>query len=145
MPRLHPKLREWAARYLPAEALSLAATLGAAGLVYRATHHGVPAALAATWAGNVAFFGYIIGRDVWRARPLSWARAVRVGRALLLEFGAAEVLDSFFIRPALLYYVPRWLGHFGWGVVLAKFAADVTFYVPAIIGYELSRRRGPGR
>ncbi|MDO7877143.1 hypothetical protein Q5H93_20525 [Hymenobacter sp. ASUV-10] len=140
-----PKLREWAARYLPAEALSLAATLGAAALVWQATGRGAPAALAATWAGNLAFFGTIIGRDVWRARPLSWARAGRVARALLVEFGLAEVLDSFFIRPALLYYVPRWLGHFGWGVVLAKFAADVTFYVPAIIGYEFSRRRGPGR
>lgn len=137
------KLREWAARYLPAEALSLAATLGAAGLVFHHTGQRAPAALAATWAGNVAFFGILIGRDVWRARPLSWRRAGQVARALLIEFGAAEVLDSFLIRPALLYYVPRWLGHFGWGVVLAKFAADVTFYIPAIIGYEWSRRNQP--
>jgi hypothetical protein len=145
LPFIHPRLREWAARYLPAEALSLAATLGAAGLVYRATGRGAPAALAATWAGNLAFFGCIIGRDVWRARPLSWRTAGRLARALVLEFGAAEVLDSFFIRPALLYYVPRWLGHFGWGVVLAKFTADVTFYIPAILGYELSRRRQRGQ
>lgn len=142
LPIMIPKLREWLRRYLPAEVLSLAATLGAAALVLQATHSGGQAALAATWAGNAAFFGYIIGHDAWQARPLSWRKAGRGGRALLLEFGAAEVLDSFLIRPALLYWVPRWLGHFGWGVVLAKFAADVTFYVPAIIGYEWSRRRG---
>jgi hypothetical protein len=134
------KFREWLRRYLPAEALSLAATLSAAALVFQATHSGGRAALAATWAGNVAFFGYIILRDAWLARPLTRARLGQVLRALVVEFGVAEVLDSFLIRPALLYGVPRWLGHFGWGIILAKFAADVTFYIPAIIGYEWSRR-----
>jgi hypothetical protein len=29
----------------------------------------------------------------------------------------------------------------GWGILLGKLLADVTFYVPAIIGYELSKKR----
>ncbi|GAA4347053.1 hypothetical protein GCM10023185_01850 [Hymenobacter saemangeumensis] len=146
---LPAKLQEWARRYLPAEALSLAATLGAAALTFRATQNGVSTALAATWAGNVAFFGYILLIDVRSARrsrlaagqPYTLATFGRNVRALLVEFGLAELADSLLIRPALMYYVPRWLGHLGWGITLAKFLADVTFYIPAIIGYEVSKRR----
>ena len=40
-----------------------------------------------------------------------------------------------------MYYLPRWLGHFGAGILLAKLLADVTFYIPAILSYELSKKR----
>ena len=40
-----------------------------------------------------------------------------------------------------MYYLPLWLGHFAGGVLLAKLLADVTFYIPAILSYELSKKR----
>ena len=61
--------------------------------------------------------------------------------ALLLEFGVAEALDSLLVRPCLMYYLPRLLGHFSWGIITAKFVADLTFYIPAIIFYEWSKKR----
>jgi len=142
-------LREWLRRYLPAELLSGAATLVAAGLVRRATHSSLRAAWAATWAGNVAYFGLLLAQDVYRARrarhrrerPYTWRTFGHNLRALAVEFGLAEVLDSFLIRPALMYYLPRWLGHFTAGILLAKVLADVTFYVPAILSYELSKKQ----
>jgi len=143
------KLREWARRYLPAEALSLTATVGGGLLAFRTTGSELSTALAATWAGNVAFFGYILLLDVRLARRQRQAagRAYTLAtfgqnlRALVAEFGVAELADSLLIRPALMLWVPRWLGHMGWGITLAKFLADVTFYIPAIIGYELSKKR----
>ena len=143
------RLREWLRRYLPAELLSAVATLVAAGLTMRATHNGARAALAATWAGNVAYFGLLLAQDVSQTRqarqrrgqPFTWRTLGQNLRALAVEFGAAEVLDSFVIRPALLYYLPRWLGHFAAGILLAKLLADVTFYIPAILGYELSKKQ----
>ncbi|OGX85632.1 hypothetical protein [Hymenobacter glacialis] len=53
-------------------------------------------------------------------------------RALAVEFGPAELLASFLIRLALMYHLPRWLGHSAAGIMLAKVLADVTFYVPAV-------------
>ncbi|GAB3297640.1 hypothetical protein GCM10027511_12510 [Hymenobacter humi] len=146
---MKPRLREWLHRYLPAELLSSVATLVAAGLVLHATHSGLRAALAGTWAGNVAYFGYLLAQDVLlahrarqrRGQPYTWRTLGRNLRALAVEFGPAELLDSFFIRPALMYYLPRWLGHFAAGILLAKLLADVTFYVPAILSYELSKKR----
>ena len=143
------KIREWLRRYLPAEVLSMAATLAGAWLALQGTHSQLSAALAGTWAGNVAYFGYLLGQDVLLARrachaqnrPYTRRIFGRNVRALAVEFGPAEVLDSLFIRPALMYYLPRWLGSFGAGIVLAKLLADVTFYVPAILSYELSKKR----
>lgn len=145
---MRQKVREWLRRYLPAELASVAATLAGAAVAYAATHHRLTAALAATWAGNVAYFGLILGRDIRAARRNRHAAGrsyttsdlLRNLRALVVEFGVAEVLDSLLIRPTLLYYVPLWVGSFAGGVLLAKLAADVTFYVPAIIGYELSKK-----
>ncbi|TGD78814.1 hypothetical protein [Hymenobacter wooponensis] len=143
------KIREWLRRYLPAEVLSVVATLAGATVAMHGTHSALSAALAGTWAGNVAYFGHLLVQDVRLAYGLRRARALRYTlgtfgqnvRALVVEFGLAEVADSFLIRPALMYYLPHWLGHFGAGILLAKLLADVSFYVPAIISYELSKKR----
>ncbi|MBO0358850.1 hypothetical protein J0X19_12910 [Hymenobacter sp. BT186] len=143
------KIREWLRRYLPAELLSVVATLAGAWVGLQSTHSPLSAALAGTWAGNVAYFGWLLAQDVQLARrqcraqhqPYTRRTFGRNVRALVVEFGLAEVLDSFLIRPALLYYLPRWLGNFTGGVLAAKFLADVTFYIPAIVSYELSKKR----
>jgi hypothetical protein len=140
---------EWLRRYGPAEGLSLLATVGAAAATVQAGGTRAAVALAATWAGNVAYFGLLLLQDVGQARralraqgraysPSAFGRNVR---ALAVEFGVAEVLDSLLVRPALMYWLPRWLHSVPLGVLAAKFAADVTFYVPAIISYELSKEK----
>jgi hypothetical protein len=143
------RVQEWLRRYGPAELLSLLATLGAAAVTAQAGGTRVAVALAATWAGNVAYFGLLLLQDMRQARrqlaaqgrAYSLATFGRNVRALVVEFGVAEVLDSFLIRPALMYWLPRWLHSVPLGVLAAKLAADVTFYVPAIISYELSKHK----
>lgn len=142
------KIREWLKRYLPAEVLSFAATLIAAGLTYRLSNDQITTALAATWAGNIAYFGYILFADILATRrkysssgkAYSGSALSKNIRALIVEFGVAEVVDSFLIRPALMYYFPIWTGSLVTGISLAKIVADITFYVPAIIGYELNKK-----
>ncbi|MCC2547135.1 hypothetical protein LJY25_11815 [Hymenobacter sp. BT175] len=146
---MKPLILEWLRRYLPAELLSAAATLAGALLAFRSTHSGVAAALAATWAGNVVYFGYLLLLDARLAyrqrralgRPYTVKTFARNVRALAVEFGLAELADSFLIRPALMYYLPRWLGSLAGGILLAKLLADISFYIPAIVGYELSKKR----
>lgn len=143
------RVREWLRRYGPAEGLSLVATLGAAAAATRAGSPEIGRALAATWAGNLAYFGYLLGQDVWQTRralraqgrPYTAGTLGRNIRALVVEFGVAEVLDSLLVRPALLLWLPRWLHSVPLGVLAAKLAADVTFYVPTILSYELSKHK----
>jgi hypothetical protein len=97
----------------------------------------------------VAYFGYLLAADMQLARrtrraagqPYTAAAFGRNLRALLVEFGVAELADSFLVRPLLMYWLPGLVGSVALGILLAKLAADVTFYVPAIISYELSKKR----
>ena len=143
------RVKEWIWRYGPAEIISLVTTLVPALLVQRNTGNEVAAAFAATWGGNIGYFGTVLLRDMWAMRR----ELHRVGRQydltsfgmnvrlLVIEFGLAEILDSFLVRPALMYYLPIGLGNFTEGRILAKFRADISFYIPAIVFYEWAKRQ----
>ena len=143
------KLFEWIKRYGLAEILSLFSTVLASWITFEYTQSQFKMAVVATWAGNIGYFGTILIQDIFGAK----AQLKSVGkqyttetfyknvRALFVEFGIAEAFDAFLIRPTLLYYFPLWLGNLSLGVVVAKFTADISFYLPAIISYELSKRK----
>ncbi|HXA00964.1 MAG TPA: hypothetical protein VNW99_03190 [Cytophagaceae bacterium] len=142
------KIIEWIKRYAPAEVLSIITTFIAAGLTFSHTENHVAAALAATWGGNAGFFGYILTLDIFRSARESRLKNIPYKgkdlwiniRGLLVEFGITEIADSFFIRPFLMYYLPILTGNFSMGILLAKVAADITFYIPAIFFYEINKK-----
>ena len=146
------KVREWLKRYLPPEILSSAATLIAASVTYTLTGEQITTALAATWAGNIAYFGYILIIDIITSRKERLSTGGHYTstdlmanvRSLILEFGIAEIADSFFIRPALMYQVPIWMHDLLLGTLVAKIAADVIFYIPTIVSYELRKKHLKG-
>lgn len=146
---MHSKIKEWVRRYLPAEVISVAATILSALLCFYLTGSRLTTALVGTWIGNIGYFGYIILFDVYttrrqlRQQGRTYTRRTLLAnlKALAVEFGIAELLDSLLIRPALMYYMPIWLGSMALGTLVAKIAADVTFYIPAIIGYEITKRK----
>jgi uncharacterized YccA/Bax inhibitor family protein len=143
------KLIEWIKRYGLAEIISLTSTIVSSWLTFEHTKSNLTTALVATWVGNIGYFGTILIQDILLAikqlkkieKKYSLETFFKNIRALFVEFGIAEVFDSIFIRPALLYYFPILLGNRTLGVVIAKFAADITFYIPAIISYELSKKK----
>jgi hypothetical protein len=142
------KISEWIKRYAPAEAVSFLFTLLAAGITFNFSKNHVASALAGTWGGNAGFFGYILASDIIQSRkecrkkgmPFQLKEVGLIIRGLILEFGFAEIADSFFVRPFLMYYLPLVFSNFSLGIILAKFAADITFYIPAIFFYESNKR-----
>jgi hypothetical protein len=147
-PYAKSKLKEWGARYLPAELLSVIVTMIVALLVFDLTGSQLTTAVVGTWVGSGVYFGYILAMDIRFARRQRHAHGHRYTwqtfgqniRALFVEFGVAELVDLLIIRPALMYYLPIWMGSLAWGTLTAKLAADLTFYAPAIVGYEISKR-----
>jgi DNA-binding SARP family transcriptional activator/tetratricopeptide (TPR) repeat protein len=132
------RARGWLARYGPAE---IGATLGA--VLAAALAHRLAGPAAAALAGSIGeaigFYAVIIGRDLRReratsARPRSVPRTVR---DVLVEFGPAELVDTFGARPLAMYLGPVLVGSLTAGILVGKLAADVVFYTLAIIGYEL--------
>jgi hypothetical protein len=96
---------------------------------------------------NVGFYGTIIWRQLSADRRVAGASGERYAgahlwrttRELLLEFGPAELLDSLVIRPIAMGLGVRLLGRDA-GVIAGKLAADVTFYLPVILTYEMRRQ-----
>ncbi len=143
------KLSEWFNRYGLAELISLISTITSSWLTFQFTKNELTTALVATWVGNIGYFGTIFIQDTILAinqlhkngKKYSAQTFYKNASALFIEFGIAELFDSLLIRPALMYYFPILIGNRTLGVVIAKFAADVTFYIPAIISYELSKKK----
>lgn len=132
----------WMRRYLPAELLgTVCAIVG--GLLVGAGNP-LLAAFGGTWGENLGYYGMVITRDL-RARraqggPLTAGGVLLSLRNIALEFGGAELLDSFLIRPGAIYAAISLTGSLPLGLILGKVAADLTFYLPTIVAYELRLR-----
>lgn len=143
------KLNEWAKRYLPSEILSLIVTLIAAELTFHYTQNKITTALVGTVVGNISYFGYILLVDIFSVRKECLRRKQKYTfviflknvRALFVEFGFSETVDLFVIRPSMMYYFPILVNNLTFGTFLAKITADITFYLPTIFSYELSKKK----
>src|SRR5688572_19495682 len=146
-PGSRSRVEDWARRYGIAELAGILTALVAAWLADALGAPVVGVAYAATAGENVGFYGVIITRQVSIDRRVAIAAGLpyrgpgmwRTMRDLLLEFGPAEVLDSLVFRPLAMFLGVRFLGR-DIGVVTGKLAADITFYLPVILTYELRRQ-----
>lgn len=97
---------------------------------------------AAAIVETVAFYAVLFIRDLRHRsstrRPSSRTLWTTL-RNLLVEFGPAELLDTFAVRPLAMYAASPVVGQVVTGVILGKIAADAVFYTLAIIGYEVCK------
>ncbi len=96
---------------------------------------------AAAIAETVAFYTVLFVRDLrHRSTRRPGDRALWTTlRNLLVEFGPAELVDTFAVRPLAMYVASTVVGDMLTGVILGKIAADAVFYTLAIIGYEVCK------
>ena len=138
------KLTEWLQRYLPAEILAITGAVLGGLLVDVIAQNPLLTALGATWGENIGFYGKIFYQDIKSRQEMDGGIKVfgvlKVLRGICIEFGAAEYFDSFLIRPIAMYYFPVLLGNLALGLVAGKLVADVTFYIPTIIAYEMKKK-----
>jgi hypothetical protein len=127
------------ARYGPAEIACTAVAVACAGIA-AATGAGAEAVcVGGTVAEVCAFYAVMIAQE--RAQRGPDAPLGAVLRSLALEFGPAEVLDTFLLRPALLYAAIALTGGAASGALLGKVAADAAFYALAVASRSLASRR----
>jgi hypothetical protein len=134
------RARVWLRRYLPAEIVGTSAAL--AGAAFAARGGTGDAVVAASWAEAIAFYVFVTGRELWRARGprLRSGAIVAAVRDVVAEFGVAELADTIFLRPLLMYAFVQPLGGLIPGVIVGKLVADLLFYGLAIPAYELRER-----
>jgi hypothetical protein len=143
-PRFATKALEWVKRYAPSEVLGLAAALTTYTLGRSRGVDPVLLAFLAAWSETITFYAVIVVRQLRadrRAARLAQQpyRALHTLSRLVLEFGPAEFFDSAVVRPVALWSLPQLLPGVA-GVVAGKLCADIAFYVPAIISYEVAKK-----
>ncbi len=137
----YSKIKLWIKRYGPWE---FRGTLGAMAWGYIAsllTQNNVAIWYAWAWWENVWYYGYFLWREKKDQRVLYNQKASMrtLGKNLLSEFGAWELLDSFVIRPFTMWrwakiWDARWL-------LAGKLAADIIFYISATVLYYRKTKR----
>jgi hypothetical protein len=143
--RLWPhRVLRWVRRYAPAE---VAATAGAllGALVGVRLAGPVGAAVGGDLGEGLAFYAVVIVRELRAERSAARPRSIRHLLAdLLREFGPAEALDSFALRPLAMYAGPLVTGDLLTGTLLGKVVADLVFYAIAACAYVRHRTRPDG-
>ncbi len=142
------KIKKWLKRYLPAEIVGTIFAVFFSLTTYKVTKNDVLAAIAGAWMETIGFFGTMIIREVLHNRKeckaqnkkYTFAAFLKTVRDIVFEFGFSEILDTYAVRPFMLYIFPIIIGERAIGVLVGKFAADIIYYGPAIISYELQQR-----
>lgn len=146
--RKRDKLKGWVKRYLPAELVGTIAAVTASYVTFHSTGQAVVAAYMGTLGETLGFYSAMFIISFVRLKhqlqaedqKLSAVDAGKLLKHLLLEFGPAEILDSFLIRPFFMYFFPTLITNYAIGVFIGKIASDLAFYLPVITSYEMHLR-----
>lgn len=139
---LRNRLGAWVRRYALAELLGTACALLSALLAAKLGANTVTIAVAGAWGEVIGFYLPMLVQELrtqWQSRRLPGALWCTL-RNLLLEFGAAELLDTGLIRPTLITGVVHLVPQLSLGVIVGKLLADCFFYGMAIVGRQMSQR-----
>jgi len=143
------KLREWGGRYLPGEIAGTLSAVTGALLAQHLIGNDAITAFVGTWSENIGFYGYTITREFRNlarqsGKPFrlhgSGRTFYQLARNIIVEFGSAELFDSFLLRPFFLYSALKLVGNPSIGLVVGKLTADLAFYGITITAYELKKK-----
>jgi hypothetical protein len=142
------KVKEWLKRYVPANIFCTVCTLIVAYITFSATHNRVLTAFLSSIIGTICFYLFLLVRDVIstvkknksESKRYSFISFLKNIRNLAIEFGFSEILDVLVVMPLFMYIFPLIIGDVIIGTLVAKIVADIVFYVPTIIAYELRKK-----
>lgn len=145
---MRQKILVWIKRYLLADIISTILSLGTAWLIMESTEDRVLAAFVGSAVASISFYGIIAISDVRKSIKKHRIENQKYKiksflidfRNLIIEFGPAELLDVLAVRPFFMYLIPKLTGDFLLGTFIGKMIADVIFFIPAILMFELRKK-----
>jgi hypothetical protein len=152
--RIRRNVKKWIKRFLPAEIIGTLSAIASAFVASAFMTNRVGIAFTASIAETVGFYLAIMVTDALLIRKQLKhkhhtltlpALLLLIIKNIVLDFGLAELADSFVIRPLFMYLFPLWLNDYTAGIIAGKIASDLVFYVPVIVAGEIrthiSRKR----
>ena len=134
------KLKEWFKRYGFAELIGLVFALVLSNISMLFFRNIIVSGFVGTWSDNIGFYGTIIFKDLKRKRKITKKDLLIQIRNLFIEFGPAEYLDSFLIRPFYLIFFPSIMSNYSLAIIIGTILADITYFIPTIISYEFRKK-----
>jgi hypothetical protein len=147
--RVKSNLKKWVKRFLPAEIVGTLFAIISAWIASSLNANRVGIAFTASIAETVGFYLTIMVTDALliREQLKHQHRSLKLPALLfttlknmVLDFGLAELADSFAVRPFFMYLFPLLLNDYSAGIIAGKIASDLVFYVPVIIAGEIRTR-----
>ncbi len=136
------KTKEWFKRYSIPLILATLAAIISATIIKILTGNNIIAGILATWIDNITFYGYIYIKDL-RKNKEEGPRITNIFKQLrnmIFEFGPAEYLDSFLIRPFYLSFSPYLIDNYQIAILLGSIFAEITYFIPVVIFYEIRKK-----
>ena len=138
------KIKHWIKRYGPSEILWTIGAIGGGYLGLWLTGSEVAASFFGAWWENIGYYGYNIWQEsreqakLWRH---GWKKFVWIVQDVVTEFGFSELLDSFLLRPGLMFFATKYIDNYALWLLVGKILADVVFYVPTTYFYQKTLKR----
>lgn len=134
------KISEWFKRYAVAEIFAILTAILTAIATKELFGIIILSAFVATWSDNIVYYGIIAFNDLKNKKNFGFVTLIKQTRDMIFEFGPAEYLDSFIIRPFYLSVFPYFINNYSLSILIGSVAAGLTFYIPAIVFYEIRKK-----
>ena len=143
------KVKEWLKRYLPAEIVGTVSAVSAAGLMHFYSENLVFIAYAGSFGEAIGFYSTVffqhvailVRKNKLLVKTVSFTDIMGIMATIVLEFGPAGLIDGLLLRPFFMFIFPVLLKNFTFGILMGKFAGDLTFYILVILSYEIRKRK----
>ena len=116
------KLKEWFRRYAFAELIGIILVLIFSNISMLFLGSKIVSGFIGTWSDNLGFYGTILYKDIKKRKNIRKRLSIKdlliQLRDVLIEFGPAEYLDSFIIRPAYLIFFPYIIHNYSLAIII---------------------------
>ncbi len=145
------KIKEWIDRYMLAGVLSTTLSLATVYFTLKLSGDRILAAYLGSIICSVSFYGIMLLREIRFSvakhreseTRYTWHSFLTDTHNIVVEFGISEVLDVLVVRPFFIYWGLKLIRNDLIGTLLGKTLADMVFFLPAIVMYELRKSRFP--
>ena len=131
-------------RYVPAFILATITSLIGGMLAHYFFGNILITAFAATWGENIGYYGKLFFDDIKerkiRDSKITFIGTLKVLRNMIIEFGPGEIIDSFIVRPVIIYFTLEKIESTMLGIYIGKVISDFFFYLPTIYMYKFRKK-----